>query len=313
MASRQRLRIGYIPEHFSTPLHFASTHFALDATLVPEPLGTGALTARLKAPTADAQAIDVAIALTEGFVADLGKSYAAAKGEGGKAAYGLVGTYVESPLCWAISTGAQREGIDSVEDLMTEGRKVGVSRIGSGSYVMAYVLADQHGYLSPGKDPFKVEVIGDFAALRRSVRHEGGEARTDFFMWEHFTTKHFWDNGELKRVGEIYTPWPSWMIVARDPQDERLSTMLEKMDDGVRWYRGHGEEAVEHITSTMRYSKEDAEAWMGTVRFADGVRGVERGVVDETLAVLRKAGVLGEAAGGSENMIAIKRESKPAS
>jgi len=67
--------------------------------------------------------------LTEGFVADLGKSRAAAgEGEGGQVGYGLVGTYVESPLRWAISTGKEREDVKDVQGL--KGSRVGVSRIG---------------------------------------------------------------------------------------------------------------------------------------------------------------------------------------
>ncbi|KAK4544272.1 hypothetical protein LTR36_004482 [Oleoguttula mirabilis] len=299
MAS-QKLRIGYVPEHFSTPLAFAAKYFDLDAELISEPLGTGALSSRLKT-TKPEQRLDVAIGLTEGFVSDLGKTKAA----GHEAGYGLVGTYVESPLCWAISTGAERDDVKDVDDL--RGKKVGVSRIGSGSYVMSYVLADQHGWLSSSVEeqaPFGVEVIGDFAALRAAVK----DRKADFFMWEHFTTKHYWDNGELKRIGEIYTPWPSWMITARNSADkQQLKDMAEKINKGVQYFREHPEEAVEHITSTMRYSKEDAEAWMKTVRFADDVHGVDPGVVDNTADLLRKAGVLKEAAGGSEHMIATKR------
>jgi ABC-type nitrate/sulfonate/bicarbonate transport system substrate-binding protein len=40
---------------------------------------------------------------------------------------------------WAISTGAKRD-INSVADI--KGGKIGISRIGSGSYVMGFVLAD---------------------------------------------------------------------------------------------------------------------------------------------------------------------------
>ena len=292
----QKLRIAYVPEHFSTPIAFAQKHFGLDAELISEPLGTGALATRLKADT-----VDVAVGLTEGFVADLGRTKAART----EAAYGIVGTYVESPLCWAISTGAEREDVKSVDEL--HGKVVGVSRIGSGSYVMSYVLADQKGWLSASTQeeqaPFGVAEIGDFTALRAAVR----EKKADFFMWEHFTTKHYWDNGELKRIGEIYTPWPSWMICARDAKDERVQDMIEKINKGVQYFREHPEEAVEHITSTMKYSKEDAEAWLKTVRFADDVRGVDPGVINETAGLLRKAGVLKEAAGGSEHMVAIKR------
>ncbi|KAK5105864.1 hypothetical protein LTR62_001951 [Meristemomyces frigidus] len=303
MSTRKPLRIGYIPEHFSTPLHFASTHHNLSATLIPEPLGTGALTTRLKLPIEDDKAFDVAIGLTEGFVADLGRSKAGGKDAG----FGLVGTYVESPLCWAISTGAERDEIKSVQDL--KGGKVGVSRIGSGSYVMSYVLADSQGWLEQGQAPFGIEVIGDFAALRKSVRKEKDAKSTDFFMWEHFTTKHFWDNGSIKRIGEIYTPWPSWMIAARDPgDDERLDELFTKLDEGVKHYGKNREEAVQYISTDMHYSKEDAGEWMKTVRFAAETKGVDVKVVEETVKVLRKAGVLDGKAGDGADMIAIERK-----
>jgi len=64
--------------------------------------------------------IDVGIGLTEGWIAALGK-----REEG--AGFKLVGTYVETPLCWAISTGIGRELRDAKE---LEGKKIGVSRIG---------------------------------------------------------------------------------------------------------------------------------------------------------------------------------------
>jgi hypothetical protein len=95
----------------------------LDADLIPIPTGTGDLVKGLKSNDPK-EALDVAIGLTEGFVADLGKSKAA----GAEPGFGLVGTYVESPLRWAISTGAKREDVRSVGDLRKS--KVGVSRIG---------------------------------------------------------------------------------------------------------------------------------------------------------------------------------------
>ena len=118
-----KLRVGYIPEHFSTPLAFAQKHFGLDAELEPVPLGTGALASRLKGQTGE-EPLDVAIGLTEGFVADLGRCKAA----GQDAGYGLVGNYVETPLLWSIVVGSTRTDINDVGDL--KGKRVGVSRIG---------------------------------------------------------------------------------------------------------------------------------------------------------------------------------------
>lgn len=183
----------------------------------------------------------------------------------------------------------------------------------SGSYVMSYVLADQQGWLKSSSDSSSVfdshVPLGDFAALRNGV-NEGDKA--DFFMWEHFTTKKFYDNGELKRVGEIYTPWPSWVIAARDAKDRDLETMAEKINQGVAWFQDYRKESVEHITSTMEYSKEDAEAWLETVKFTKNVRGVDTGLVEKTVEILQKAGVLDEKAGTPDDFIAIKKASQGA-
>ena len=74
--------------------------------------------------------LDVAIGLTEGFIATLGN-------HGYAAGFKLVGTYVETPLCWAISTGADRE-IQNIEEL--KGKKIGVSRVGRYSITLLLLI-----------------------------------------------------------------------------------------------------------------------------------------------------------------------------
>lgn len=71
-----------------------------------------------------AKEIDIGIGLTEGWIAGLGKATAEQRDAG----YKLVGTYVETPLCWAISTGADRDDLHDVQQLKST--KMGVSRIG---------------------------------------------------------------------------------------------------------------------------------------------------------------------------------------
>lgn len=70
--------------------------------------------------------------------------------------------------------------------------------------------------------------------------------------------------------------------------------MYEKLNLGIKYFKEHHDEAVEYISTRLDYSAEDAREWLQTVRFADDVRGVRRGVVQETVAVLKKAGVLGQ-------------------
>ncbi|TVY32712.1 hypothetical protein LOCC1_G007332, partial [Lachnellula occidentalis] len=275
MSETTSLRIGYVPEHFSTPLYFAQTYFDLSATLVPFPSGTGHMITSLRAGE-----IDVGIGLTEGWVAGLGTG-AAPENEGG---YKIVGTYVESALCWAISTGSSRTDITSVADLKQH-NKIGVSRIGSGSYVMGFVLADSQGWLNTSTSPFEVKPLQTFEKLRGAVN----DGTADFFMWEHFTSKRYYDNGEIKRVGEIYTPWPSWQIVASTTtlspststsSDPRFASLFTKLDAGIQYFSQHAEEAVEYISGTLDYSVGDAREWLKTVRFAEGTRGVDGAVVE---------------------------------
>ncbi|KIN01591.1 hypothetical protein OIDMADRAFT_178924 [Oidiodendron maius Zn] len=295
MTSTAPLRVGFVPEHFSTPLHFAKKHFGLAATLIPFPSGTGHMITSLRLGE-----IDVGIGLTEGWVAGLGKPDL--EGDGG---YRIVGTYVETPLCWAISTGAKRP-ISSVADL--KNGKIGVSRIGSGSYVMGFVLADLQGWLSsPSAPPFENVPLQTFEKLRQGVN----DGTVDFFMWEHFTSKRYYDNGEIKKIGEIYTPWSSWQIVASSAllksingaRDSTLTDLFEKIDKGVAYLDQHHEETIEYIGTELDYSMEDAAEWLKTVRFASRTEGANISVVEKTIDVLKKAGVLRDDSMCAEEMI----------
>lgn len=194
---------------------------------------------------------------------------------------------------------------------------------------MSYVLAEREGWLQSNTSsppsasasdstPFPVEVLQTFKNLRDGVNKTSSDGEADFFMWEHFTSKKYYDSGEIKRVGEIYTPWPSWHIAAsntlltpsnwthpthsspsnrnppKGPWSPELEEALRKINQGVAYFEENEEEAVEYISTHLDYSEEDARAWLDTVRFARDVRGVDKGVVRKTVGILRTAGVLGE-------------------
>ncbi|PNY26001.1 Uncharacterized protein TCAP_04065 [Tolypocladium capitatum] len=302
MAS-QPLRIGFVPEHFSTPLHFAQKHYGLDATLISFPSGTGHMVTAIRAGE-----IDVGIGLTEGWIAGLGRE--GIEGDGG---YRLVGTYVDTPLCWAISTGAKRPEIASVDSL--RGGRMGVSRIGSGSYVMGFVLADQHGWLSSPSSTTTPRPYADIVVLNtfENLRGAVNSGAADFFMWEHFTSKKHYDAGEMRRVGDIYTPWSSWKIVAstalapRDGGvDARVKDLFAKLDRGVRHFNENKEEAVQYISSRLGYTEPDAREWLKTVEFPAKTEGVRPEVVSNCVAILRRAGVLVEGKGMEPEAMVVK-------
>lgn len=171
---------------------------------------------------------------------------------------------------------------------------------------MGTVLADQQGWLTPGTPPFTFTPLQTFAKLRDGVN----DKTVDFFMWEHFTSKRYYDNGEIKRVGEIYTPWSSWLIVASTSvgeTDPRLQGLFESLDKGVKHFLENEEEAVKYIYTALDYSEEDAREWLKTVKFTNGVKGADEALVGKVRDTLLKAEVVEESGLGAQEMVAIKR------
>ena len=118
--------------------------YNVDVEFVVKKCGTGAMIESLKA-----EEVDMIVALTEGLVADITKG----------SDVRILGTYVQSPLCWAISAGSP-SAIHSTGDL--KGGTFAISRYGSGSHLMAYVLAMQRGW-----DPQKILISKSLVHLKR--------------------------------------------------------------------------------------------------------------------------------------------------
>ena len=248
------LRIGGVPEHFNYPIWNAIEQKMFEKITPPrfvtQHCGTGAMIANLKN-----KKLDVIIALTEGIVADIAKNSSDVR---------MLGTYVSSPLCWAISTGSKNDKVKCVDDL--KGATWAVSRMGSGSHLMATVLCSQKGW-TLGKD-MKFKVVGKFKDLRDSVN--SGE--TDAFMWETFTTKPFHDSGEIKRVGDITTPWGCFMIATRtDVVKERKDELMELVNGlnrSAKLFHSKPDEMPPLISKRFGLKLEDAQAWYKGVNIA---------------------------------------------
>ena len=139
------LRLCGVPEHFNLPwtlgikkrLFEDLAHVRWTAV----PGGTGAMVSAV----ADEQQ-DVAVALTEGIVA------AALASAAGPQPLCYVGSYVTSALCWMVVCAAGRaDAPGSLAELGARARagesiRVSVSRLGSGSHIMAYLLAMREGW-----------------------------------------------------------------------------------------------------------------------------------------------------------------------
>lgn len=288
------LRVAYIPEHFSTPLFLAEKqgyYGDLKIEFIPVIEGSGRLIKLL-----NSNEVDIAIGLTEAFISDIAK---------GNETYKLIGVYVESPLCWAVSTGYNRTDINKLSDL--QGKSIGVSRIGSGSYIMSFVLGLQEKFTG---NFFKGHpILSNFKNLRDSVnlkfedssKDETALLNSDAFMWEHFTSKKYYDNKEIKKIGEIYTPWPSWVINCNakllESNEADIKNFLLAVNKGIKYFKDNTNEATDHIAANLDYTKEDANEWLKTVKFNESLGESAlswKDVVENTAKVLQTAGVLTE-------------------
>ena len=90
-------------------------------------------------------------------------------------------------------------------------------------------------------------------------------------MWEHFTTKPYVDNGTFRRVGDCPTPWPCFVIVARDEVIKNNTKDLEALLDVIN--RTSKEfKSIPMISKTLSNAYEqdekDIKEWLGLTRWS---------------------------------------------
>lgn len=189
------IRIAGVPEHFNLPWHLCieSGEFeevGLDVQWTDVPEGTGKMCQMLRN-----NETDIAIILTEGIIKDIS--------EGNESV--IVQQYVGSPLIWGIHVDTNSK-YQTISDL--ENTKVAVSRMGSGSHLMAIVNAEKQNWST---DSMQFEIINNLEGAIDAL----SKGSADYFMWEKFTTKPIVDNGTFRRIGECPTPWPCFVIAVK--------------------------------------------------------------------------------------------------
>lgn len=283
------LRVGGVPEHFNYPWQVGINEGFFDkynckVEWVVMKCGTGQMIQALKSGE-----VDMIVALTEGLVKDI------AQGSDLR----LLATYVQSPLCWAVSAGAESD-VSDLSDL--QGTTFGISRYTSGSHLMAYTLAMQEGW-DPQND-VKFSVEGNFQNLRDSVNL----GRTEAFMWETFTTKPYHDSGEVRRVGEVYTPWPAFMLAARETTLERdpelVRDVLAGIGDATSYFHRARYLMPRSVATACDLDEKDVQKWYEGVNItASSV--IERSAIEKATSVLIKVGVLAPGDYPPENFLGL--------
>jgi ABC-type nitrate/sulfonate/bicarbonate transport system substrate-binding protein len=269
-----RLRIGGVPEHFNLPWHVAlqARRFeplGIDLRWLDYPGGSGAMGQALRDG-----ALDAALLLTEGAVAAISAGVALE----------IVSLYTDSPLVWGIHVPAASP-FRVVAQL--EGARYAISRIGSGSHLMAVVHARAQGW---SVERLALVTVGSLDGAVAAF--EAG--RADVFFWEKYMTKPLVDAGKFRRIGEFAAPWPAFVVCAARAIDVEqraaLARAVSAVLDEARALRTRAD-AAQLIATRYGLEPADAEEWLKSTRFSARV-GVAASDVAPACMALGALGVL---------------------
>lgn len=205
----RKVNIIGVPEHFNLPWHLCIENgefneLGIDLHWQDIPEGTGRMCQMLRD-----EETDLAVILTEGIVKDII--------DGNQST--IIQEYVSSPLLWGIHV-ADKSPYTTVEDL--EGKKIAISRFGSGSHLMAIVHAKKMNW---DIESLEFVVVNNIETAVLALAN--GEA--DYFMWEHFMTKPLVDQKVFRRLGDCPTPWPSFVIVATNSFVKKSKRLIDNL------------------------------------------------------------------------------------
>jgi sulfonate transport system substrate-binding protein len=245
------VRVGGVPEHFNLAWHqaiesgeFEQNNIHMEWVNVPG--GTGAMCKSLRSGE-----LDLAIALTEGIVKDIGLGNPSR----------IIQFYVNSPLRWGIFVNA-KSNITRIEDM--PGLKYAISRYGSGSHLMAYVNASNHNLHI---NPEDFVLVNDINGARRAL----AEDEAQLFLWEKYTTKPFVDNGEFRMIGECMTPWPCFVVAASErfieTHEGTLKLILDIINASCLSLKKN-KKAPELVVQRYGIKHDDAVNWFRELEYA---------------------------------------------
>lgn len=194
---------------------------------------------------------DLAIILTEGILKNISEGYPIK----------IAQEYIGSPLQWGIHVAADST-YETVEAL--EGKKAAISRMGSGSHLMTYVLAEGQGWDTAALD---FEIVNNLDGGVQGLTQK----KADFFLWEHFTTKPLVDSGVFRRLGDCPTPWPCFVVAVTEAFLEKKPALLDHVLDIINGYTQEFK-TIPSIDRTLanQYGIQlaDIQEWLGMTRWS---------------------------------------------
>lgn len=270
------LKIGGVPEHFNLPWRLAIeegkfSDIGLNLHWSDMSGGTGQMIRGLETGS-----IDIAVLLTEGITRSILQGLDAK----------ILEVYVVSPLSWGIHVPVA-SSIQTSDDV--EHQTFAISRYGSGSHLMAYVMADQHGW---DLDGLKFNVIGDIYGGLWALEHNEAQA----FLWEKYTTFPFVEQQKCRYVGDVVTPWPCFVVAVRteiaDKHPELLQEMCTIVNQRAQEVK-NDPDAVEIISWRYNLRMDQVQKWIHETDW--NYKGIEYPLAfEKTTHYLKKLNLLSE-------------------
>ena len=273
------LRILGVPEHFNYPFRilekeqpFADRGVKIQWT--DESRGSGQMNLALRNDETD-----IALLLTESFLKDF---------EAGNPSK-MIGFHVASPLIWGIHVGANSAS-NQLSDLKQ--KRFLVSRMGSGSHLMALVLAKRERW-KPEELIF--ETVGNMDGAKAAM-DQGEEG---IFLWEKYTTAPMVNNGTMKLIGEVPSPWPCFVMVASDSALEVFGELIFELRDRIYEISRSlmtNPESAPALADFYQLDQQEVEKWLKQTKWSTEPK-VSRRELEEAVKTMQELGILNSGLG----------------
>ncbi|WP_343853400.1 ABC transporter substrate-binding protein [Algoriphagus jejuensis] len=270
------LRILGVPEHFNYPFRlleqeqpFADRGVKIQWT--DESRGSGQMNLALRNDETD-----ISILLTESFLKDY---------EAGNPSK-MIGFHVATPLTWGIHIGSKSTS-NSLSDL---GKKhFLVSRMGSGSHLMAMVLAKREGW---NHRDLSYEIVGNMDGAKAAM-DAGNEG---LFLWEKYTTAPMVSNGTMMRIGEVPSPWPCFVMVASDKALEEFGALIFELRNKVYEISKalmNNPDRVDTLASYYSLDRNDVKKWLTQTTWSTEAK-VSKSELEQAIETMKELGIINE-------------------
>lgn len=268
------IRVAGVPEHFNMPIHWAKNkgifeRDGIDLQWHDFASGTGAMCEALKN-----NEIDVAILLTEGAIVAI---------ENGNPST-ILQFYVESSLHWGIYISPKKKYKNAID---IADKRFAISRIGSGSHIMAKILASENKFTIANE---KFIVVNNLDGASKAITND----EADIFLWEKFTTKPLVDRGIFNKISEIPTPWACFVIVVRnsfmEENKEALLALVGCINEATAKFMELKNQAM-LISEKYQLKESDVKTWLKSVIWSTSPN-IDYDKLDEVKKILNQSGII---------------------